>query len=214
MYITNNLKARGEEMDMRTISMKLAIAALTLASTAALAQKTVTVQTGVTTVKLSSTFADALGTLGLTPGTVSPTELFDGTVDFPVVGGAIDLDSAAGNIIHSGGLTLTGGGTVVTLQSFIIDTTGTQPEITGLVSKNGKLVGRVPLFNLKLPAGFSLPIQPEYGFVQLSGVGVSLTSTAAGYLDDAFGTKAISGGLDIGTACVLIVPHHRHDWYF
>jgi len=197
---------------MRAFTTKIAIAALALAGTAALAQKTTTIASGSTRVKLSSTFVDALGSLGVTPGTVSPTVLFQGTVDFPVIGGAIDLDTATGNILHSGGLTLTAGSTVVSLQSFIIDTTGSQPEITGLVSVSGKLVGRLPLFNLALPEGFSVPIQTEHGMVQLSGVGVSLTSTAATALSGVFNAD-VPAGLDIGTASVLAVPGRPFGWF-
>src|SRR5262249_8483772 len=96
--------------------------AMLVSTNDASAQKTKTIEGGRTTVALSSSFVSALGSVGVTPGTVSPTRLQKSTVNFPVTGGAIDLDSAVGQIIHSGGLTLSAGGTWVTLQSFIIDT--------------------------------------------------------------------------------------------
>ena len=46
-------------------------------------------------------------------GRVFSTEIEDGAVTFPVTGGAIDLDTASGNILHSGGLTLKAGNTQV-----------------------------------------------------------------------------------------------------
>jgi hypothetical protein len=82
---------------------------------------------------------------------VFPTRLKQGTVNFPVVAGAIDLTNAKGELIHSGGLTLSAGGTKVQLQSFTIDTASAQPVISGIVSVNGQLLGRLPLFNLVLP---------------------------------------------------------------
>src|ERR1700735_2597196 len=116
----------------------IAALALVVCAAGSYAQNTQTIERGRTTVTLASSFVSALGSLGVTPGTVSPTQLHGATVDFPVTGGAIDLDTAAGQILHSGGLTLTAGSTKVELQSFIIDTTAA-PVITGLVSVDGKL---------------------------------------------------------------------------
>src|ERR1700753_4281052 len=86
----------------------------------ALGQHTETVATGRTTVNLASSFVSALGSLGVTPGTIGPTELKGTWVNFPITGGAFDLDTAVGQVLHSGGLTLTAGSTEVRSQSFII----------------------------------------------------------------------------------------------
>jgi hypothetical protein len=169
----------------------------------AFAQDTKTIEGGRTTVALSSGFVSALSSLGVTPGTVSPTLLINGVVNFPVTGGAIDLNTAASQILHSGGLTLTAGQTNVTLQSFIIDTTGA-PVITGLVSVDGKLLGRLPLFDLALPSGITLPLKPVLGQILLQGVGVTLDSTAAGALNSVFHVSAFKGGFGIGTAAVIV----------
>jgi hypothetical protein len=186
------------------VPLTFAVAALvTVLSPLSQAQKTKTIDRGRTTVALSSGFVSALGSLGVTPGTVGPTRLYSGTVDFPVTGGAIDLDTAAGQILHSGGLTLTAGSTEVVLQSFIIDTTGAAPVITGLVSVDGKLLGRLPLFDLALPSGLTLPLKPADGLIILKGVGVTLDSTAAGALNSVFNVSAFKGGFGIGTAKVI-----------
>jgi hypothetical protein len=200
----------GFFMNVKRIAAKVGlVVASCLMATTAFAQNTRTVEGGLTSVKLSSTFTDALESLHVTPSTVSPTRLCDGTATFPITGGAIDLDSAAGNIVHSGGLILEAGGTEVKLQSFIIDTTKTTagaPVLTGLVIVNKKLVGRLPLFNLVLPAGFSLPLRAEGEFLlQLKDVGLTLTSTAAGALNSVYGLKpgTIPANLQIGTASVF-----------
>ncbi|MGA3034964.1 MAG: hypothetical protein ABSD70_16890 [Terracidiphilus sp.] len=187
----------------------VALAMLASANNAS-AQETETIEGGRTTVALASSFVSALDGLGVTPGTVHPTRLHDGTVDFPVTGGAIDLDTAASQILHSGGLTLTAGQTQVTLQSFIIDTTGS-PVITGLVSVNGKLLGRLPLFDLALPSGITFPLKPRDGRIILKGVGVTLDSTAAGALNSVFHVSAFAGGFGIGTAEVIIDIPVRYD---
>ena len=186
-----------------SIASTIVALAMMVSANNASAQKTTTIEGGRTTVALSGGFVSALGSLGVTPGTVSPTHLYNGTVNFPVTGGAIDLDTAASQILHSGGLTLTAGQTKVTLQSFIIDTTGA-PVFTGLVSVDGKLLGRLPLFDLALPSGINLPLKPHEGQVILKGVGVSLDTAAAGALNSVFHVSAFKGGFGIGTAKVVI----------
>ena len=126
-------------------------------------------------------------------------------VSFPLTSGAIDLDTAAGQMLHSGGLTLSADAdqTKITLQSFIITTSGT-PVITGLVSVNEKLVGRMHLFHLTLPAGMTLPLTPTGGRIILKNVGVTLDQEAASTLNSVFHVSAFQGGSAIGTAKVVI----------
>ena len=177
--------------------------ALALASGSAIAQNTKIFQFGETNVKLSSGFLDALQTLKVTPGVIAPTQLSGTDVDFPIIGGALDLDTALGNVEHSGGLTLTAGNTVLGIQNFIIDTTGKTPVITGLAVLNGAVVGRITLFDLVLPSNFKLPIKLYYGSVlYLKGITVNLDGGAAATLNQIFGTDAFTGGFNIGTATV------------
>jgi len=193
MYLTSRLR----------LAAPIVALAMLVSANHASAQKTETIEGGRTTVALASGFVAALGSLDVTPGTVSPTRLHNGVINFPVTGGAIDLDTASSQILHSGGLTLIAGQTKVTLQSFIIDTTSA-PVITGLVSVDGKLLGRLPLFDLALPSGITLPLKPYDGQIILKGVGVSLDSAAAGALNSVFHVSAFKGGFGIGTAKVII----------
>lgn len=168
-----------------------------------MAQNSRIFQFGTTNVNLSSGFLDALQTLNVTPGVIAPTELSGTRVNFPIIGGAIDLDTALGNIEHSGGLTLTAGKTVLGIQNFTIDTTGKTPVITGLAVLNGAVVGRITLFDLVLPSNFKKPIPLYYGCVlYLSGVTVNLDAGAATTLNQIFDTTAFKGGINIGTATV------------
>lgn len=194
------------KLPVLTLAMLVAFAT---AGSTTFAQQTKTLDEGVTSVTLSSAFVDALTSLSVTPGTVAPTELEHGRVSFPVIGGALDLATAKGNILHSGGLTLNAGDNHVALQSFIIDTTAT-PVITGLVSVNGMLVGRIPLFDITLPPGFSVPLSPDGWVLQLKGVGLTLDPVAAMDLSGVFKTT-VPGGLSIGTANVTILLHN-HGW--
>lgn len=189
------------------LSLAAPVAALIMlfAATIASAQNTETIEAGHTIVTLSSDFISALGTLDVAPGTVKPTHWHDGVVSFPITSGAIDLDTAAGQMLHSGGLTLSANGdqTKVTLQSFIITTSGT-PVITGLVSVNEKLIGRMPLFHLALPAGVTVPLAPVGGRIILKGVALSLEGGAATTLNSVFHVSAFQAGIPIGTAKLVI----------
>jgi len=184
------------------VSQLVVLAVLALASTG-FAQQTKILESGETTVVLSSDFLNALKSLGVTPGVVSPTQLNRTTVNFPINGGAIDLKTAAGNIGHTGGLTLSAGGAVVAIQNFTIDTMGKSPIITGLVAANGALVGRITLFDLALPKDFKLPIpQTKSVLIDLNGVAVTLDAAAATALNQVFNTDAFKAGFDIGNARV------------
>jgi len=184
--------------------------ALTLVCASALGQTVVT-QSGQTSVQLSSDFLGALKSLGVTPGVLNPTTISSkGVVTFPITGGAVDAQTAAGQITHSGGLTLTAGKTQVAIENFIIDTTGSAPVLNGIAVVNGSVAGVLPLFDLELPKGFKPPLKPIAGvLVNLKGVGVTLSSTAAATLNKVFGVTAFAAGLDIGTANVeaFVVPN-------
>jgi hypothetical protein len=186
--------------------MKFAmVMTLALATTAAFAQKTVTLQSGTTNVALSSAFLDALQSLNIAPGVVYPTILSGTktvTANFPIGSGGIDLVTALGNIDHQGGLTLSSSTTVVALQDFIIDTTGKSPVITGLAVVNSGLVGRITLFDLVLNAKPPLTLQAGLA-LYLPDVVATLDAQAASTLNSVFGTTGFKAGLSIGTAKVI-----------
>jgi hypothetical protein len=187
----------------------VSILALSLACSGAFAQ-TLYTQSGQTSVALSSTFLGALQSLGVTPGVLNPTTISSkGVVTFPITGGAIDAKTASGQITHSGGLTLTAGKTQVSIENFIIDTTGSSPVINGIAAVNGSVAGSLTLFNLELPK-LKLPLKPVDGiFVNLAGVSVTLSDAAAATLNKVFGVTAFQGGLNVGTATVqvIVVPN-------
>lgn len=180
------------------------LAAALLAPTSSYAQSAKIVEAGNTTVTLSKDFAMALDDLGVSQGSIRPTEHESYNVNFPVTGGEIDLSTAKAQLLHSGGMKFTAGGTEVDLSSFIIDTTGATPVITGLITVNHALWGRVTLFDLMLPSGLQVPLTAPNGRVALSGVGVTLDATAAAALNQAWKVSAFKAGFNIGTAKVVI----------
>ena len=166
---------------------------------------------GSTAVALDQGFVDALGTLGLTPGTVGDATLADGSVSFPITGGTVTVFDKStgykpyvqGTIFHQGsGLSLTAGGTTVELTNFTIDP-GTPSRLFGDVTVNGELAApSAPLFDLD---GSTLnPPAMEAGNAVLQGTEVELSPEAAELLNATFGTDALAGGLLIGIATITV----------
>jgi hypothetical protein len=170
------------------------------------AQQSLRTGAGVTAVKLSPTFTGALSSLNVELETEPPviSKLKSGVVEFPIVGGVLDLATAKGQIVHTGGLELKAGSTVVTLSDFIIDTSDpAQSRLTGIVTADGSYLGRITLFDLGLTA-VSLPLQPIADLViYLPGVNVILSPEAAADLNKVFKVHAFAAGIPIGTATVI-----------
>lgn len=167
---------------------------------------------GSTGVALDAAFVEALGTLGLTPGTVGSATLADGSLNFPITGGTVTLyekDSGyrpfvQGVVLHAGsGFSLTAGGTTVELTNFTV-TPGKPARLFGDVTVNGQLaVPSAPLFNLD---GSTLqPVTMDAdGSAVLEGTRVLVSDEAAALLNETFGTDALAGGLLIGTATITV----------
>jgi len=190
-------------MTRSSLVLSIALASIGAASMSAVeAAPTVNTYVGNTTVTLSPVLLNALSSLHVTPSRQFPGELNGAVARFPIPIGQIDLANAHGEIAHSGGLNLKAGNTTVTLSDFVIDTTGSAPVLTGLVTANGDLVARLPLFDIALT---QTPVIKNYGVagqVTISGASLTLTSAAAAALNQAFGVSAFSQGIPIGTASV------------
>jgi hypothetical protein len=148
---------------------------------------------GGTELALDAAAAGALQSLGIAAapaGAATATEA--GALRFPITRGRVDAGTLAGTINHSGGITLSRGGTAVTVERFVIDTT--QSQLTAFSP-----LGRIPLATLDLSAA-----QPAISgrSVTVAGVGVRLSGAAAGALNQVFGTTAFTEGLLLGTATV------------
>ena len=169
----------------------------------AMASPTAQINGGYTLVEFLPGFVGALTTLGIAPSKALPGTLYQRIGFFPIVGGRLDAANARGEVPHSGGVTLTKGTTQVILTDFVIDTAGTAPKLTGIVTANGSIVGRIPLFNLALPPltlPLTLPPGPE--ILLIEGSRMTLTQEAATALNGVFGTTAFVAGFDIGIASI------------
>ena len=166
---------------------------------------------GTTAVALDADFVAALGSLGVTPGTLGSATLADGTVTFPISGGTVTLYDretgyrpwVQGVLFHEGsGLSLTAGGTTVELADFTISP-GKPARLFGSVSVDGELaVPTAPLFDLD---GSTLqPPTMDGTDAVLDGTTVELSPEAADLLNQTFGIDALEGGLVIGTSTITV----------
>jgi hypothetical protein len=189
-------------MSIRTFVRPLVLAAALAFAGHAAAAPTVNTLGGDTRVALSSTFLDALGSLGVSASSTYPASIRSGVARFPIPTGEIDAGTYKGEIVHQGGLDLSAGAVTVNISSFVIDTTGATPVLTGLVKANDSLVGRITLFDLGLGAAPRVQAYGRYGSLRIDDVAVTLDAEAAAALNDVFGVTAFTAGIPIGTARV------------
>ena len=188
---------------LRTAVVAMGIAVSAIAGPQAVAAPTAQIYSGYTLVELLPGFVDALTSLQIAPSKNLPATLYQRIAFFPITGGRLDAANAKGEVPHSGGLKLTRGATQVIISDFIIDTASSAPKLTGIVTANGSIVGRIPLFNLQLPAltlPLTLPPGPEVLLIE--GSKVTLTQEAATALNGVFATTAFAAGFNVGIASV------------
>lgn len=162
-----------------------------------------------TAIKLDKGFVDALGSLGLTPGTFGEGRLVKGSLVFPITGGNVALYTpgevspyVVGQLQHEGsGLTLAAGGTTVRLSNFNVD-----PSISrvyGDVAVNGQ-TAVTSAYLFRLDGSTLQPVQTQGRFAILEGTEVYVSDVAAGLLNDTFGTDAVTGELLVGIAKITV----------
>jgi len=165
--------------------------------------------TGRTVVELSKRFISALDAFQLLFDRISPCKLENGVAAFPISAGTIDFANAKGEMLHLGGMSIGAGPVAVQLRDFSIDTTKTQPLLTGMVVVNSDLVGRMSLLDLELPR-LDLPLDPQSRLVEIPNVKAKLTRQAARALNRVFGVNGFFGGMDFGTARISALT--RPSW--
>jgi hypothetical protein len=179
-----------------------------LSATAALAAPAaaapVGVGGGVTNLHLDRGTAAALGDLGLSVAPVGPAKAAGTRISFPVTGGAIDPATAAGRVAHSGGLAFSAGGTTVRVTDFVVRTDRRTPVLTAAVGS-----ARVPLLALDLGDAKVLRRGPGGVGTWVVRVQTSLTATAAGALNAAFGSR-LAAGTPIGRVDLRVNPSEVH----
>jgi len=118
---------------------------------------------------------------------------------FPVTGGWLNTAKLTGTIWHRGGILFADlpAGKQIAVSDFVISVH--QGVLTAEVNGNPKV--RVPLLKLSLAHA---TIRKGWHYIKISGIVLTLTSTAASALDATFGTTLFKPGLELGTASTLL----------
>ena|SRR5579859_1032869 len=118
---------------------------------------------------------------------------------FPVTGGWLNTRKLTGTIWHQGGILFANvpAGKQILVSAFVISVH--QGVLTAEVNGNPKV--RVPLLTLSLAHA---SIRAGWHSVRISGIVLTLTSTAARALDATFGTTLFKPGLELGTASTVL----------
>ncbi len=162
-----------------------------------------------TAVALDTGFTDALGSLGLTPGTVGDGALTDGSLVFPITGGNVTVFTPGevspyviGQVQHEGsGFSLTAGDTTVEITNLNVDPGASR--VYGDVTVNGELaVSSAYIFTLN--GSTLMPLQTEGDTAILQGTEVYVSPVAADLLNSTFGTDAVTGDLLVGVATITV----------
>jgi hypothetical protein len=145
-----------------------------------------------TTLALDSGTAGVLEDNNVTVAPVDPATAGDDGISFPITGGAIDSETLAGTIEHSGGLTFSAGGTDLEVTDFVIDTT-----TETLLATAGE--DQIPLLAVDLTG---LEQSDDGGVIVLEGITTTLTPEAADALNTTFEVELFEEGLAIGDVTV------------
>jgi hypothetical protein len=150
--------------------------------------------------------ATAAAALGVDISAFGGATFINGTTfEFPIIGGAADVETVIFESVSVGGFKLVKGSKVVTFNSPIVNTTETQPIMTFLITINGNLQGRYDLFDLTVPAYVKSQPLKSGSKVHASGITVALSQTGAAILNAAFDTTAFTAGPRVGTLMVKSV---------
>jgi len=149
---------------------------------------------GSTDLTLDPAAAGALTSLGVAVAPIEGASVTPaGDIAFPITGGRADTSTFAGEIRHSGGLSLTAGSTVVNLTDFTINVDA-DPDLTAVLNGGD----RVSILDLNLSA---LTVDVTGRNITLGNASASLTAGAAGALSAAF-AATVPAGLVLGSATV------------
>lgn len=191
---------------MTSLFRKFAIVLTVAASAVALPAQVRTAVYGRTTLQFSTTFTSTVTSLSGSILDLELNPLASSNLVLPVTAGAFNPQTAVGEVEHSSGFTLSGGGKAIRIENLIIDTTnGTAPVVTAVIVFNNVVLGRIPLFNVQYPSGLTLPLQTTEGVLQVSGLKLTLAPIGAATLNSVFGITVIPAGLNAGTASIYVV---------
>ncbi len=190
---------------MKHLFSKAAIV-MSLACTASfLHAQTPSIVYGRTTIQLNAAFASSFQGAVITDLNANP--LINNMFTVEATGGALDLQTGAGEVEHKGGLLVNAGdGVVIRIQNFILDSTSpAAPVVTALFILNDHFGVRLPLFTLQGAPGTTLPLKTQSGVLQENNSTLYLAPATASALNAYFKDQVAQPGVLVGTANLYAV---------
>ena len=131
---------------LRRLGLATLVLVLALAPAASAAKKKTVklAPKGATTLALSDGAASALQSLGIAAAPLKPARAGEAGLRFPITAGKLNAKTYAGQIKHTGGISLTRGDTRVELRNFIINV-DKAPDLTARIGSS-----RVSILDLDL----------------------------------------------------------------
>jgi len=123
---------------------------------------------------------------------VEPAGPDDAGVQFPITGGAVDSETLAGSIEHSGGLIFSVGGENLEVTDFVADT-----EVGVLTATAG--AAELPILALDLTR---VKKSTEGGAIVAAGITITLTGYGSAAMNAILGVKIFKEGLALGELTV------------
>lgn len=153
-------------------------------------------------------FIEALSRQGIVATFPNGQTLGNDQISFPVDGGFLNLNTAAGEVDSRGSIVFTEGGSSVSLQRVSIENTASGAVITAGVLVNGLYFGRQPVFSI-VSAQASLPF--TYGEVMVANLLFEINPEFSSEVTDYFQVSPFPTGQIIGSATVdlFLVPPPR-----
>ena len=167
------------------------VVSLGLASAGTAAWGLNSVKGGATALRLSEEFLVELDMGGIQLSALEEAKLRKNGVvlRFPIDDGILEFDGSNlnGEVTHDGGIALSAeNGAVISLVSFVIDTLGDTPVITGVVSVNGELLERLPVFELVVTDATEFGLKGNGG-LKVRGLELQLSEEAMTLFNEEFG---------------------------
>jgi hypothetical protein len=160
----------------------------------------VPVEDGQTDLHLNAATATALGDLGVGVAPLGPATAKGLRVTFPIDGGRIDPQTAAGVVDHDGGLAFRAGATAVRATDFTVRTDVKSPYLSAKVG-----TGSIRLLDLDLSDAKVIRRGPGRVGTWAVRVQSTLSAQAAAALNATFGSS-LAGGIPIGRVDLKAFP--------
>lgn len=189
---------------MKAILKNLGVAATLMLAPLAMHAQTDNIVYGQTNIVFTPAFTQQLSSFGITVTDLAQQPLQNGTLTVSGLEGAIDLQTALGEIILSDGYQVTAQGTTIRVQDLVFSIVNqTTAGISGIFIVNGKFIGRQAIFTVnRNPVGtvYNLPLQPQNGTLTFNGLSLGLAPEFVTLINTAMGQSVLNPGVQVATA--------------